>query len=89
MEKITLKTTKQVKKDGTKTVWINDSVKTEKVTKEHHDNATSQDTRRFFKSLGGSESVTREYTCSGYLVTQVVSTSPDKQKRTIRNYKFE
>ena len=89
MEKITLTTTKQVKKDGTKTVWINDNVKTEKVTKEYHDNATEDDCLKFFRRLGGSESVTREYTCSGYLVTQVVSTSPDKQKRTIRNYKFE
>jgi hypothetical protein len=87
--KITLKTTKQVKKAGTKTVFITVEETTEQVTEQQHKNATCEDTCKWFRRLGGSETLTREYTCRGYLVTKLVSTSPDKEQRTIREYTFE
>ena len=86
--KIKLKITKQVKKDGTKTVWIDESIKTENATEQQHKYATNDDTVKWFRRLGGSETVTRSYTSHGYVVTLLVSTSPDKQKRTIRDYTF-
>jgi len=86
--KIELTTIKQVKKEGTATVWLEESKTVESVTLDQHDKATNEDTVKWFRRLGGSESVTKNYTYEGYVVTDLVSTNPDKTKRTIRNYKF-
>jgi len=59
------------------------------ITKQEYRNITAAETIKFFKRLGGSESVIREYTCDGYLITQIKSTSPDREKRTVRIFKFE
>jgi N-acetyl-anhydromuramyl-L-alanine amidase AmpD len=43
----------------------------------------------FFRRLGGSESVQRAYTCYGYKVDKLTSTSPDKQTKVIREFNFK
>jgi hypothetical protein len=89
MKTISLKTTKQEKKEGTKTVFVTVSTETKNVTKQHHQNATEKDCLQFMRRLGGTETVTRGYTSQGYFIVKVVSTSPDKQNRTIREYDFD
>ena len=74
------------KKAGTKTVWELQSATEEEITGEQYKNATSDDTIRFFRRLGGSETVTRGYTAAGYIITKIVSISPDRQKKTVRDY---
>ena len=88
MIKITLTTTKQIKNPNTKTTYLTESVETAPSTIKEHGLSTSKDTQKWFRRLGGSESATYGYTCAGYLVTQLVSTSPDRQKKTIREYTF-
>ena len=89
MFKITMTKINEVKKEGTKTVWIKDSKASEVLTRQQYDNCTNYETIAFFRRIGGSETVTRNYTTFGYVPTKIVSTSPDKQKRTIREFTFE
>ena len=86
---ITCTTQKQEKKEGTKTVFITIESTTEVINKEQYNNLICSDTLKFFRRLGGSETVTREYTCSGYNVVKSVSTSPCRELRTIRTFNFE
>lgn len=74
-------------KAGTKTVYELESEETKEVTSEQHINAV--DAAPYFRRLGGSETLTREYTKRGYLVTQIVSKSPDRQTKVIRKYTFQ
>ena len=86
MYTILLKTEKQVRTGKTtfKTVEINSEVITEKQYK----NITGSDTLKWFRNLGGTETAQREYTMRGYNITKLVSTSPDKENRTIRTFEF-
>jgi len=86
--KITLKTTNLEKKQGTKTVYNTVKVESKEITEQEYKNITSPETIRFFKRLGGSESLTRAYTSRGYNVIKVVSTSPDKENKTVREFEF-
>jgi spore coat polysaccharide biosynthesis predicted glycosyltransferase SpsG len=85
--KITLHHQKFILKTGTKTVYELNSEETKAVTLEQHKNAV--DAAPWFRRLGGSETLTREYTKQGYQVTQIVSKSPDRQTKVIRKYKFQ
>ena len=49
-----------------------------------YNNMTSKESIKFFKSLGGTEKVTRKYG----RVVKLVSTSPSGELRTIRTFKF-
>ena len=71
-----------------KTTWNVESIKKELCSESEHKKATSDATIKWFKRMGGKESVERSYTSSGYVVTKIVSTSPDKQNCTIHEYKF-
>ena len=85
---ITLTQTHQVLKDGTKTVYIDSQVEPEKeITEEHYNNYV--ESAPFFRSLGGSETLTRGYTCQGYKVVKVVSKSPDRTEKVIRTFNFK
>jgi len=46
------------------------------------------DSMRFFKNLGGKESLQRAYTIQGYSPTLLTSISPDKQNKTIRKFNY-
>ena len=85
---VTLTTTKLVKRQGTKTVYNVESIETKQIDWEQYKNIIDPQTSRFMRRLGGSESVTKSYTCRGYNVVKVVSTSPDKENRTIREFEF-
>ena len=86
--KIILTETRLIKNPNTKTTYIVESKKTNEVTQRQHYLTTCDDTIKWFRRLGGSESVQRSYTKQGYLVTKLVSTSPDKQTKVTREYKF-
>ena len=87
MEKITKTSTKYELKPGTKTVYQPIETRTEDIDRLHYNNFV--EAAPFFRRLGGSETLNREYTCRGYLVTEVISKSPDKQTRRITTFKFE
>lgn len=74
-------------KEGTKTVYELESEETKEVTYEEHRNAV--DAAPWFRRLGGSETLSRQYTKRGYQVTQMISKSPDRKTKVIRKYKFE
>ncbi len=63
-----------------------DAVKTETITAAQHENFTSLETRRFFRGLGGSESVTRGYTSEGYIVVELISCDPARTIRKVRKF---
>jgi hypothetical protein len=81
-----LKTTKQEKKEGTKTVFITTSVENETIDYKKYMNF--ERSLKFHRSLGGSETVTRNYTPRGYNIVKIISTSPDKQTRYIYEFDF-
>lgn len=57
---------------------------TKTITEEKYNNMTSKETIKFFRGLGGTEKVTRK----GGKVIKLVSISPSREKRVIRNFKF-
>ena len=42
----------------------------------------------FFKNLGGTEKVTKGYTVVGYIPTTLISTSPNKLTKVIREFRI-
>ena len=84
---ITLTETRLTKNPNT--TYIVDSKKIETVTEKQHRSTTCNDTVKWFRRLGGSETVQRSYTNAGYLVTKLTSLSPDRQTKVIREYKFK
>lgn len=81
--------TKLEKKAGTKNAYKEVSKEVTEVTEQEHELSTNEDTIKWFRRLGGSENVTRGYTYAGYVVVKLISTSPDRERKTIREYKFK
>ena len=79
---------KLVKNPNTKTTYLEESRGVEEITETQYKNICSDDTLKWFRRLGGSESAQRGYTCRGYRVVKLTSTSPNKQSKTIREFKF-
>ena len=79
---------KLVKNPNTKTTNLEESRGVEEITETQYKNICSDDTLKWFRRLGGSESAERGYTCRGYRVVKLTSTSPNKQSKTIREFKF-
>lgn len=86
MTTIQLTETRYQLKEGTKTAYKQESVKTEEITEKQH--FMYEDSCSFFRRLGGSETVTRGYTCAGYKMTKLVSKSPDRKTKVVREFKF-
>jgi len=59
------------------------------ITETQYNNITSDDTLKWFRRLGGTETATRGYTERGYNVVKLISTSPDKETRVIREFSFK
>jgi len=89
MIQITLTETRLTKNPNTKTTYIVDSVETNVVTEKQHSLTTSDNAIKWFRRIGGKETLQRSYTCAGYVVTKLISTSPDKETKVIREYKFK
>ncbi|MHA1784085.1 MAG: hypothetical protein ACTSVE_02705, partial [Candidatus Helarchaeota archaeon] len=68
--------------------YLEESRGVEEITETQYKNICSDDTLKWFRRLGGSESAQRGYTCRGYRVVKLTSTSPNKQSKTIREFKF-
>ena len=88
MTTITLTETRLSKNPNTKTTYLVDSKEVSEVTERQHELTTNDDTLKWFRRFGGSETAQRGYTYSGYVVTKLTSISPDKQTKVIREYKF-
>ena len=89
MQTITLNEKRYSKKAGFKNAYLLTEDKTEVITSKQYGLITSNDTCKWFRRLGGSESVTNAYTCNGYCPIKLISTSPDKQYKVIREFDFK
>ena len=88
MEQITMVKTRLEKNPSTKTSFNILEEATEVIPRERYEFITKPETLKWFRSLGGSETAERSYTCRGYNITRLTSTSPDKQIKVIREFKF-
>jgi hypothetical protein len=82
--KFELTTVHYKKKEGTRTAWIELDRSTELIPEKNYINCTAPETINFFRRLGGIETITRGYTPAGYMITRILSTSPDRLDRTER-----
>ena len=53
-----------------------------------HRKITAADTLRWFRRIGGSEYAERSYTPFGYIVTRLISTSPNRMTRHVRTFRI-
>lgn len=86
MTTITLTQTTYIKDPNTKTTYV----EVEKDTKEIFENEYKLyfDSVSFYRRLGGKETITKSYTCNGYKGTKLISTSPDRQTKIVREFEF-
>ena len=89
MYTIQLTKTESVKNPNTKTTYIEESKEVTTITDKEYNLLTNDDTVKWFRRLGGSESLQRAYTCAGYKVYKMISKSPDKQVKIVREFKFK
>ena len=87
--RITMTRTELEKNPNTKTTYITKEVETEELTEKAYKLITGDDTLKWFRRLGGTETAQRSYTCRGYNVTRLTSTSPDRQTKIVRTFKFQ
>lgn len=88
MEQITMTQKRLVKNPSTKTTFNLLEEVNEVIPREYYENLTKPATLKWFRSLGGTETAERSYTCRGYNITRLTSTSPDRQIKVIREFKF-
>ena len=88
MDTIILKETRLVKNPYTKTTYTIEEETTETITNKQYNYICGEDTLKWFRRMGGSETAERGYTCAGYLIVKLTSTSPDRHNKTIRTFKF-
>jgi len=81
--------TELLKNPDTKTTYFIKDEASESITTSQYYNLTKDDTLKWFRRLGGSETAERSYTCRGYNVTKLISTSPDRETKIIRKFKFQ
>ena len=77
------------KNSSTKTTYIEVENTLEGISQKQYVNITNSDTLKFFRLLGGTETSFRNYTSRGYLITKLISISPDKKTKIVRKFKFE
>ena len=87
--KIILNTIRTEKKAGFKTVYTETENETREITEDQYNKTIGNDTLKFFRRLGGTETAIRSYTCAGYKVVKLTSVSPDRETKVIRTFKFE
>lgn len=66
--------------------WVEVDRKREDLTPAYYCNAV--DAVPFFRGLGGTERVTCGHTPLAYLPVKISTVSPDKQRRTVREFQF-
>lgn len=77
-----------VKDPNTKTTYTKKSEEVTEITKQEHEYITHPDSCKWFRRLGGAETREMGYTSAGYLCTKLTSTSPFKDIKILRTYKF-
>jgi hypothetical protein len=87
MIQISLTTTRYERKQGTKTAYKVTEQTTELVDERVYNNVVTS--ASFFRRLGGSVTQQKGYTCAGYRVVKDISTSPDRENKTIREFDFK
>lgn len=87
MTTITLHEQRFKKNPNTKTTYILEEEHTEKITYEQYMNF--KNSIGWFRRTGGTEKTEYNYTSIGYSMTKLTSTSPDKQIKIIRKFKFD
>jgi len=80
--------TRYIKKPNTKTTYAEEGKEMQRISRTDYSRITGEDTLNWFRRLGGTETAQRSYTCRGYLITKLTSTSPDKQTKIIREFNF-
>ena len=80
--------TKLVKNPNTKTTYIIEKETKGIIDKRQYNNITNDDTIKFSRRLGGTETIERGYFHCGYLIYKLTSKSPCGQNKTIREFKF-
>lgn len=88
METITMHQQTFSKNPNTKTTYNLEEETTETITRKQYNNICNEDTLKWFRRLGGSETAQRGYTCRGYLITKLTSKSPYGDTKVIRKFKF-
>ena len=89
MYTITETKTEYIKNPNTKTTYIEMNKEVNEIFDKEHYLTTNDNTIKYFRRLGGKETVTRDYTCAGFKVVKLVSASPDKESKIVREYKFK
>jgi len=64
------------------------SVQINLLTEREYNLLTNSDTLKAFRRVGGSETAQRAYTCYGYNVYRLISRSPNRTQKTIREFSF-
>lgn len=85
-EDFAILTTETQEKQGSR--WITTETETKTISKSFYNNMTDEKTIRFFRNLGGIETVQRNYTKMGYLPVRILSTSPNRETRSIYNFEI-
>ena len=71
--------------------WKSNPTETEITTidQETYNNIFSKETQAFFRGLGGYERASKSYTSVGYIVTSLISISPDRATKIVRTIKVK
>ena len=79
-------TTKTYERTESGKSWKSNPTETEITTidQKTYDNIFSKETQAFFRNLGGYEKASKSYTTAGYIVTRLISISPDKTTKIVR-----
>ena len=88
MYQIILTQKNYIKNPNTKTTYLLDEESSATITEKEYQYTTKADVLKTFRRLGGTESAIFGYTCNGYKVIKLTSTSPDKTIKIIRNFEF-
>ena len=59
------------------------------IDQEEYDNIFNKKTQAFFKGIGGYERASKSYTNAGYIVTKLISISPEKTTKIVRTIKVK
>ena len=86
---ITLTQTEYIKNPNTKTTYTQVSKEVKEIFEKEYFLTINEDTIKYFRRLGGKETITRGYTCAGYKVVKLISTSPDKETKIVREFNFK
>ena len=77
------------KNPDTKTTYLTKEVEKEELTEKAYKLITGDDTLKWFRRLGGTETAQKSYTCRGYNITRLTSISLDRQTKIVRTFKFQ